>query len=645
MSENGAMMSSTTPAGSNILLEYLTQAEKILMASHIDDYMGMRSVLTALKQILLALIKTLLDQYSPEQMQVLVAGPWPPNLALLKLALTDGLSIKEQPFLNSIASLYAEGFGSPDFAKSFLLARLLLPPFNVAQETDWGKIPAPYLKNFIHYQFETSPLMQPGDGKRFYQHMEKTLRSLLNFMQDSASPLEHRTMAFDIFYACFTPPNIMMADENALPIMKLRYEILHHAIQNQLESQIEWQQAPRNPEKKIRLGICSATLFTGGETIAMLASLGALDRNKYEIILFYFDLDMKFYTDMSYLRELFERIDDIVAVPMGDFRKSVNLFRKKNLDILWHQSHIGLTQTAHAVTLTFIHRLARCQCAALVMHPLTTGNPHFQYFINIENAPSGKGWAEEFSETEINVPGVPIYITDNWHDEPNRIVTRESLSIPEDAVIYFSGGTAGKYNAEMVMTWIAIIKEVPNSYLVLYPFNPTWYPRTDTILAYYARLQQACLAAGVDLNRIKVVGHVNGEAITNMIQWGHIYLGTFPYGGLTTLSDSLRGSLCPVCLRGKYSRANADACMLAAYGLTDLIATSTEDYIKIGVRLGIDSLYRESTKLRVQGAWKTRRPHFREHIAKTHAAAIDEIVARENNFIEETGANLRNLSA
>lgn len=620
----------------NILEEYALKVEKILSNTRIDDYRGMLQNLALLKRLILNLATTLVDQCSPEQADALAVAPWPVKLSIPKLTLFDNALAAEQSLLASVAFMYAEGPGTPNFAKRFLLGRLLLLPYRITHECDWSKIPQPYLKNFILFQFETLSPTQIGDSEKFCRHMENLLASMLKFVDAPKTSPDDRMVVLDIFYNQFNPSTLTMSPENARPIMELRYKLLKRSIELYIHSELDWTPPPRNPEKKIRLGLCAGSLLTGSETVAMLAKIGQLDRSKYEIILFFFDLDMNYYSDISYFRELLEKIDDLVPLRMKDFRKCVELFRQKNLDLLWHQSHVGLSLASHPVALTFMHRLARRQVFNTVMHAHTTGNPNFQYILNLAPPALPKTWEGEYSEIEINVPGIPIYIPDHWHDEPNKIIRRESLDIPADGIIYFSGSAAEKYNAEMMITWLSILAKVPNSYLVVYPFNPTWYPRTDNIIAYYARLYYACSTTGVSPDRIKVLGHVNGEAIAQMMHWGHIHLSSFPYGGVTTLSDALRGNMGVVCYRGKYSRSNGDASIMAAYGLLDLCATSMDDYVEKAVQLGTDPAYLAATKKRIQTAWDTCRPSFREHIARVYAAAIDDIVARENNFLEDS---------
>jgi predicted O-linked N-acetylglucosamine transferase (SPINDLY family) len=598
-----------------------------------DNLQVVRKMLDVLQPALFSVGHYLKDEASDAEIDAIASSPWHESLPWVKPHWLGDIGVREKDFLADVAASYARGPSDPKFIRNLVLARLLLVAYRNPVSFSWRDVPAAYLRKFIDFLMEPLPLIYPGDGEQYARHIEKMLENAWNYITAADVPREMRNAMINGCMDGFAGNHLMMTGANLLPIMRLRNRILQFFATDILRSDTAWTPPSRNPDRKIRLGIVCKTMMAGGETWAMLANISALDKSKYEIIVFYFSHDAGYTNDLDYYREFVRTVDKLIWLPVTDFRLIVAEIRKQDIDILWHQSHLGLMECSHAA-LAFTHKLARAECAMFAMHAATTGNPYFDYFINIEPAFPPKTWENEFSETELNVKGRIIYIPDRWDQQPNIIINRESLNIPSDAIVYFGGAAYGKYNGEFLTVWLTILKNVPNSYLVLYPFNIAWAPTPERIVYFHIRLQEALDRVGVGADRIRIIGNVNGEAIIHMHSWGHIYLDSFPYGGVTSMNDSIRGGLCPVVPVGNSSLENGDANILASYGLQDLVVRSPEEYVERGIRCGTDMAYRESVRARVKQAWETKRGGFWAQLGAAHAALIEHIV--EEKFGEGT---------
>jgi predicted O-linked N-acetylglucosamine transferase (SPINDLY family) len=616
-------LSSSSPELLSLLQTCEAQLLSVLSTIERNHAARMLPQLGRLRVLLFDAVRQVLAYAPPEAAATLAGTAWPYNLALLKLTAYDTLSADEKAMVDSIKASYALGPASPDFARNLLAARLLVPVFDAPTSFAWREIPSHVMRSFLEYQFESTPSIVAGDSEHYCRHLERVMANTMDLVQATDTPAVDRVAAVEVFFRDFCRSHFMVADWNSLPIMRARYTILSLLAKATGQPSVEWTPPPRISQK-IRLGITVRTLLAGTETWAMLANLGALDRDRYEIILFCFAFDTNYRHDIGYYRELLGAVDDIVMLQSEDYKNCVSAVRGHNLDILRHHTHVGLSDTS-ATALVLVHKLARLQLTNLVMHAATTGNPYFQYFINFKPLRETKERPDEFSETELYLPGIAIYVPDDWRAVPNLIVSRATLNIPAAATVYFSGAAAGKYSAEQLIAWLEIIREVPNSYLVLYPFNPAWSPNNETIIAYHARLKEALERVGVDLDRIRILDHMNGEAIAAMHKEGDIHLSSFPYGGVTTLSDALRGGLAVVCSQGATSRANGDAHILAAFGLQDLIAEGAEDYKAKAVRFGRDARHRADVKARVRDAWTSKHGEIKRQVALAHAGLIDHM--------------------
>ncbi len=614
-------------ATSEFLGKCLKEVVRIAGGVPIANLANNRIALDFYKQTAIQMIQALL-RCSDDEVTEIISGVWPSEFSVLKTALLSGVSDDRRKMMDTVKSLYESGPQNPGFSRHLLLAMVLFPSRHVNSDFPWDSVPRNILKTFINYQLDAVPLVVEGDGEMYGRHLERTLDRFLSFISSPATPQELRDLAIECYMKNSGRMYVEMTDYNARRIAELRCGILRHIFGEVHGWELDWTPPPRESGGKIRMGVIAKTIMAGVETIAMLNNLSRLDREKYHVILFCFNMDGGYYHDIEYYRELVSAVDEIHYLSHQNVKETVSLARGFNLDIMWLQSGVGLADKGPAGVI-MLHRMARTQCLMTAMYALSSGNSHFKYFINLKPVFLPKTWEGEFSEIELNAENGIIYIPTDWRHKPNRLVTRESLEIPENAVVYISGATAAKYNAECMMTWCELLKNVPNAYLVLCPMNPGWYPDGLTIAGYYSCLQYAFSKIGDLSDRIRIVDHVNGEAVAFMHKWCDVHLSSFPYGGVTTLSDSMRDGLAPVCTVGKTSRANGDVSILELYGLQDLCLKTKEEYLRQAVRLGTDAEYLADMKNRVKQAYDARHPLIKDEIAIGYARIIDEIAERE----------------
>lgn len=585
------------------------------------------------------LVSNYFARSTDEEVHTITTKEWANEFTLLKLSLQSDLTRPEEDFISELIRKYEEntnrstskdGASNLIFARLLILCRLLVPPYRLNKLKSWHDVPKDYLKNFITYQLELTPAVLPKDAERSYLHYNNVLEKLLEFITSPITEHADRDLAINIFLK-YNLINFNFNDLNMCPTIVLMNKVMREIKSHVFGSKIALDQPflPRSNSKKIRIAVFAKTLMAGIETFAMLTNISKLDRNKYHIILLHSFLNHGYYSEIGYYRDLLCSVDEIYEIdPSLPLDYYVEKVRQLDLDILWHQSSMGLMDTGWLGFL-FLHKLARIQCSMCAMNGFTSGNPNFQYYFNMSPPFLPKTWEGEFSEKEITVPSIVIDATYTWKQAPNQIITSQSLSIRDDAIIYFSGAPVAKYTTECIITWLQIIQNVPNSYLILCPFNPGWSPNNETVFTFHAILQLALKTVGDVSDRVRVLEHVNSEAISLIHKWGNIHLSSFPYGGVTTLNDSLRNGLCPVCTAGDYSHSNGDASIMAGYGLIDLVTRNTDEYKKLAIRYGMDKDFRQATKLRVQESYERRHPFVKEEIAKSYATIIDEIVELE----------------
>lgn len=221
-----------------------------------------------------------------------------------------------------------------------------------------------------------------------------------------------------------------------------------------------------------------------------------------------------------------------------------------------------------------------------------TGLPAVDYFI-ADHYVLPKSAQDYYSEKIWRLP--ENYIGIDGFTVGTPTISRESLDIPEDGIIYFSAQTGLKRNPYNVGLQLQIIKQVPNSYFILKSHQTNNQDLQDFV-------NPIAEAEGVDLNRIRYLptARLDTEHRANLAI-GDIVLDTYPYNGATTTLETLWMGIPIVTRVGEQFAARNSYTMMMNVGVTEGLAWSDEEYVEWGVRLGKDE------KLRQKIVWKLRK--------------------------------------
>jgi len=127
-----------------------------------------------------------------------------------------------------------------------------------------------------------------------------------------------------------------------------------------------------------------------------------------------------------------------------------------------------------------------------------------------------------------------------------------------------------------------LLKKVPDASLILKSLfiaeEKSW-----------KKLIQEFAEQGIDPDRIKTFPKTSRQFdhldLYNKVD---IALDTFPYNGTTTTCEALWMGVPVIALLGDRHAARVSASLLKTIGLSELVAKSTEDFVKIGAALAQD---------------------------------------------------------
>jgi len=152
-------------------------------------------------------------------------------------------------------------------------------------------------------------------------------------------------------------------------------------------------------------------------------------------------------------------------------------------------------------------------------------------------------------------------------------------------VVFGSFNQFRKIGDECLALWCRVLSRVPKSRLIVFDVDNQRLRR---------RLLDSLAACGVEADRVSMHGRSSVADYFRTLASVDIALDTFPYNGATTTLDALWMGTPVVALKGDRSIARGAFSILQSIGLTELCATSADEYVEINVRLALDGHRRAS---------------------------------------------------
>lgn len=201
-----------------------------------------------------------------------------------------------------------------------------------------------------------------------------------------------------------------------------------------------------------------------------------------------------------------------------------------------------------------------------------------------------------YAETIWRLP--QTYIAVDGFEVGVPTLRRDDLNIPMGAVVYLSAQTAAKRHPDITHCQLQILKQVPNSYLLIKGLGDARSLQT----AFY----RAAEAAGVSGDRLRFLDRDPNEQ-THRAHLGiaDVVLDTFPYTGATTTLETLWRGIPLVTRVGQQFSSRNSYTMLRNVGIDTGIAHSAEEYVEWGVRYGKDADLRARVRQQLHASRQT----------------------------------------
>ncbi|MCS6959246.1 MAG: FkbM family methyltransferase [Pseudanabaenaceae cyanobacterium SKYGB_i_bin29] len=333
---------------------------------------------------------------------------------------------------------------------------------------------------------------------------------------------------------------------------------------------------------------------TGGADInAGLPYIQNLDDDRFQTYLYSFAI-----------HDAMPQVAHLHRLLPADLNEAVSLIRSDDLDLLIIGTNI--TFNFGYLTSTLSHyRLARVQIATPLC-PITTGIANVDYFLSGTYSEANSE-PEAYTEKLVTVDGSGLCFSSLFAETSTSLqsFSRADFGIPIGATVYTSGANPVKSSPEVCRAWITILKNCPNSYLLIYPFYSGWILLEGLKISYKRYFLELARLHGIEDNRVIVLQDrfpSRNDLVSFLGSITDVYLDSFPFTGAFSILDPLDAGVPVVTLKGKYLRQAQAGALLQEIDLEELVTRSVEDYISLAVRLGTDNSLRESYRQKIRTA-------------------------------------------
>jgi predicted O-linked N-acetylglucosamine transferase (SPINDLY family) len=472
-----------------------------------------------------------------------------------------------------------------------LAAMLLLYPHELPHLYELAAVPQWLMQDYVFYALAAPPMFREiGEAAAYCEFTARWTGYLQTMLAANIqTDFWQNVGAHFLQTANFIP--LYFNTANVRDVYRQRAAIME-AMLTALNSPLNHVFGPRPNRQRLRLGVLAAHFAPQTETYATLPVYRHIDRGKFEVILFTLQQ-----TNHPLERHCAQHADRFVVLPQ-QLGQQVQTIRAADLDLIF----LGTNTTAvtNPITLLALNRLARVQVAG-VCSCTTTGMRNVDYYLSgrLSEPPDAQS---HYTEKLAMVDG-PAHCYDFAGEAlsaPTHVLTRQGLGIPNDSVVFVSGANFFKILPELDETWMRILAAVPESRLVLYPFNPNWsghYP----VETFMERLRAAAVRHGIDPRRLVIFNStLNRADIFERLDLGDIYLDSFPFSGATSLLDPFKAGLPTVVKDGTSFRTLVGPALLRTMELDALIAKDEEAYVTLAVKLAGDAGLRNDISGRIR---------------------------------------------
>ena len=335
----------------------------------------------------------------------------------------------------------------------------------------------------------------------------------------------------------------------------------------------------------IRVGIVSAFVHSHSVWNAIVKGwLRHLDRNSFEFHVFSLGFERDDETERA------KSSSSSFACGRKSLRGWVETIAGKQVDILIYPE-IGIDpMTVKLASL----RLAPVQVAAWG-HPETSGLPTMYYYLSAEAFEPPEPQAN-YTEKLVALP----HLGSCYAPLPVNSVEPDlaRLGIRPDTAIFLCAGAPFKYAPQYDFVFVEIARRLGRCQFVFFTCKNRALSET-----LRSRLEAHFKASNLNFSDYGVfVPWQPKPEFYGLMKCADVFLDTIGFSGFNTAMQAVECNLPIVAEDGKFMRGRLASGILRRMGMHELIAATTEDYVRLAVILAADAGYRKQIRQRMTDA-------------------------------------------
>ncbi len=341
-----------------------------------------------------------------------------------------------------------------------------------------------------------------------------------------------------------------------------------------------------NSGRRIRVGFCSRFFYRSTVGNYFASWITDLDRSIFEVFVYQVHV-----VDDEVVAQLRAAADHFVQ-GAENFSFFSQRIVADELDVLIYPE-LGMDLLCFLLGAL---RLAPVQVCAWG-HPVTPGHPTIDYFISCAAMEPAQGdYQKHYSERLLTLPGIGTRYDMPTVAAPISNKTRADYQLPEDAHLYLFPHSLFKVHPANDRLLVTVMINDPKGVLVMFAGQNEGVTQRFTTRLSAAFADQGLAPQG----RVKLFPFVTHDDYKRINALCDVMLDTLHWSGGNTSLDALAMGLPIVTLPGEFMRGRQTMGMLTLLGVEELIATSTDDYLAIALRLASDKIFRNDVSEKIR---------------------------------------------
>ncbi len=228
-------------------------------------------------------------------------------------------------------------------------------------------------------------------------------------------------------------------------------------------------------------------------------------------------------------------------------------------------------------------------------HPETSGLPTIDYYLS-SDLMEPENAQENYTEKLVRLPNLSIHYTPL--DIPAQTRSKSEIGLQEDEIMFWCCQSLYKYLPQHDDVFPQIAQQLKNCKFVFIKYKGDASERVTEVFGQ--RLSRAFERFGLNFKDYCIfLPQLTAKLFAGTTALADVFLDSMGWSGCNSSLEAITHNIPIVTLPGELMRGRHTLAILKMMDIEETIAANKEDYIKIAVRLGQDTQYRQQISQKI----------------------------------------------